>query len=228
MESITYNTEKVGLGMPEYGRHIHNMVNFAKTITDDDERQSFAQYIIKLMLQMSPNAKGGSDFEEKMWVHLFLISNYELDVTPPNGIIPVKSEKLLTPERLPYPKRNREFRHYGLLVQAMVQKAIPMEEGPKKEEFKEIIGSFMKLAYKNWSREHYVNDEVIKLDLKKLSKGELIIPEEQGLNKISAANKPFFNKTNNNTSHRGKRKSYSKGGSNNRKNSNNNYRKKRY
>ena len=178
---------------------------------------------------MSPSAKSGTDFEEKMWVHLFLMANYELDVTPPNGIIPVKSAKLLTPERLPYPKRNRKFRHYGLLVQAMVEKAIAMEEGPKKEEFKEIIGSFMKLAYKNWSREHYVNDEVIKLDLKKLSDGALIIPEEQGLNKISAANKPYISKPTNNPSYKNKRKSYSKGGSSNhRKSNSNNYRKKRY
>lgn len=196
--------------MPEYGRHIHNLVSFAKTIEDREERQNFASYIIKLMLQMSPNAKGGGDFEEKMWVHLFIISGYDLDVSPPIGEIPVKSVKLLEPQPIGYPKRNHKNRHYGQHVQTLISKCKETEESPKKEEFKEVIGSFMKLAFKNWSREHYISDDAIKQDLAAMSDGELVIPDGQGLNKIAAANKPYVNKTNTSTNRNSRRKSYSK------------------
>ena len=98
-----------------------------------------------------------------------------------------------------------------------------MEEGPKKEEFKNVIGSYMKLAYKNWSREHYVNDEVIKGELKNMSEGKLLIADDIVLNKIKAANKaPTNNSRYGSSSRSGSKRSNHK---NHRKNSN--YKKRR-
>ncbi len=193
---MEYNTQRIKLIIPEYGRHIQDMVSYAKSIEDKKERQHFAEYVVKLMLQMSPSTKGGSEFEDKMWIHFFKIADYDIDVIPPNGTVPKKEDFSLTPNQIDYPERNRNYRHYGQLVQKMVESCIKMEEGFKKEEYKEIIGSFMKLAYKNWSREHYVNDEVIKEELKNLSNGELIIAEDVQLNKIRAANKSYSNSSN--------------------------------
>ena len=189
MENMTYNTEQVPLIIPEYGRNIQNMIEFAKTIEEDDERQRFAEYVVDLMLQMATNSRNNNEFRDKMWLHFFIIAKHDINVTPPNGIIPSSEESQLKPLRVEYPKNNSKYRHYGQFVQALITKAIAMEEGPKKEEFKNIIGSYMKLAYKNWSREHYVNDEVIKEELKNMSDGQLLMDEDIVLNKIRAANK---------------------------------------
>ena len=44
----------------------------------------------------------------------------------------------------------------------VTRKAVAMEDDDKREVFVNIIGSYMKMAYKNWNKEHYVNDEIIK------------------------------------------------------------------
>lgn len=54
----------------------------------------------------------------------------------------------------------------------------------------------MKLVYQNWSKES-VNDELIKNDIRLLSKGALEISENEDLNSLSRANK-FRDKPENN------------------------------
>ncbi len=226
MENMTYNTEQVSLIIPEYGRNIQNMIEFAKTIEEDDERQRFAEYVVDLMLQMATNSRNNNEFRDKMWLHFFIIAKHDIDVTPPNGIIPKSEESMLKPLPVEYPKNNSRYRHYGQFVQRLVDKAIAMEEGPKKEEFKNIIGSYMKLAYKNWSREHYVNDEVIKEELKKMSGGKLLMDEDIVLNKIRAANKaPTFSHRTGGRSTGGRRNN--KNNKSNKGRSNRNYKKRR-
>ena len=189
MENMTYNTEQEKLIIPEYGRNIQNMIEFCKTIEEDEERQAFAEYIVDLMLQMATSSRNNIEFKDKMWLHFFKIADYDIKVTTPAGEVPKREESQLRPLKVEYPKNNSAYRHYGQFVRKLVEKAIAMEEGPKKEEFKNIIGSYMKLAYKNWSREHYVNDEVIKEELKRMSQGKLTMDDDVVLNKIRAANK---------------------------------------
>ncbi len=187
--NMVYNTTKVNLIIPEYGRNIQNMIEYAKGIEDNEQRQLFANYIVDLMLQMATSSRNNNEFRDKMWLHFFKIADYDIDVLPPNGEVPKSEESALRPARVVYPNNNSKYRHYGQFVQKMIQKAIQMEEGPKKEEFKNLIGSYMKLAYKNWSREHYVNDESIKEELKNMSDGLLTLDDDIVLNKIRAANK---------------------------------------
>lgn len=221
MRTLTYNTEQEELIIPEYGRNLQQMIQFAKTIEDDTERQNFAEYIVDLMLQMATSSRNNNEFRDKMWLHFFKIANYDIKVMPPNGEIPKSEESKLTPDQVTYPINNSSYRHYGQFVQKLIEKAIEMEEGPKKEDFKNVIGSYMKLAYKNWSREHYVNDEVIKGELKNMSKGKLIIAEDIVLNKIKAANKAPSNNSRYSSSRGGSKRNHK----NNRKN--NNYKKRR-
>ena len=187
---MTYNTEREKLIIPEYGRNIQNMIEFCKNIEEDEERQAFASYIVDLMLQMATSSRNNIEFKDKMWLHFFKIAKYDINVTTPEGEVPKSEESQLKPLRVEYPINNSAYRHYGQFVRKLVDKAIAMEEGPKKEEFKNIIGSYMKLAYKNWSREHYVNDEVIKKELLTMSQGKLEMADDVVLNKIRAANKP--------------------------------------
>ncbi len=182
---VTYNSAKETLTIPEYGRHVQELVNHAKTIEDVEYRQKFAERIVKLMEQMTPQNKNIDDYQSKLWRHLFRIANNELKVTPPEGIkMLIDASGRLQPQQLEYPEQQARYRHYGHNVQTMIKKGIAMEDGPKKDGFVAAIAAYMKLAYKTWNRDHYVSDEVIKADLVTLSKGALRIDEEQSLNNL--------------------------------------------
>jgi hypothetical protein len=70
----------------------------------------------------------------------------------------------------------------------MVQKALAMEEGPKRDEFAKVIASYMKLAYRNWGKEQFVNDELIKDDLRKMSQGKIIVSDDASIDSYKNVN----------------------------------------
>ncbi len=174
---LSYNTERETIRLPEYGRAIQEMLEHAKGIADRDKRQKTVESIVALMNLLHPNTRGIEDYRERLWNHAFAIAGPDLDVTPPSGINVRKEPEIVKPETMPYPETNMRLRHYGIGVQRLIAKAIEMPEGPKKEGFVEVIASYMKLAYKTWSREHYVSDDVIKDDLEILSDGKLSLHE---------------------------------------------------
>jgi hypothetical protein len=186
--------------MKEYGRHVQRIVENCMKEPDRDKRNQFAREIIDLMGQLNPQLRNVEDFKHKLWDHLFIMSDYTLDVDSP---YPIKKREEIEkkPERLKYPQSRIRFKHYGKNVESLVSKARATEDPDKKEAFTAVIGNFMKLVYQNWSKES-VNDELIKNDLRLLSKGELEVPENEDLNSLARANK---------------QKERQEGGSNNRK-----------
>ena len=52
---MQYNTQQKRMPLPEYGRSIQNMVDFALTIQDRSERQRCANTIINIMGNMFPH-----------------------------------------------------------------------------------------------------------------------------------------------------------------------------
>jgi hypothetical protein len=185
---IEYNTERPGIRFPEYGRSIQEMIQHAITLESPQKRQKTVESIIGLMIQLGPQGnRNMDDYREKLWNHVFALANYELDVTPPPGIIIRKEEDKPKPEPLGYLKSATRMRHYGNSVHALIQKAIEMPDGPKKEGFVEVIASYMKLAYKTWNKEHYVSDDIVKEDLEILSDGKLSLHEgHDSLDKLAA------------------------------------------
>lgn len=185
---IEYNTERPDIHFPEYGRSIQEMLQYAKTIELRPLRQKTVESIIGLMMQLGPGGnRNMDDYREKLWNHAFAITNYELDVTPPPGIIIRREEERAKPEPLGYPSSATRFRHYGNSIQALIKKAIEMPDGPKKEGLVEVIASYMKLAYKTWNKEHYVSDDIVKDDLEILSDGQLELHEGyESLDKLAA------------------------------------------
>ena len=221
---MTYNSQEDIMVISEYGRNIQNLVNHTKTIEDKEDRQAFAERVIDLMYQMNPQSRNVLEYRTKLWNHFFKIAGYDVDVLPPTGIRPTQEEVEIKPDRVEYPTKERNFRHYGHFVRVLMDKAIAMEDGPSKEEFVEIIASFMKLAYKNWNREHYVSDEIILEDLKSLSKGQLSVSENTSLDTLTSAvrNKPRRRPNNNNNNrNNNNRRSNNKGRSNNNNRNNN-------
>lgn len=175
---IPYNTEKEEIRFAEYGRLIQELILYARKIEVPEQRQKAVESIIGMMQLLNPiGNRHPDDYREKLWNHAFAIANYELDVTPPPGVTIRPLATRSKPERIPYPTTTTRLRHYGQHVQRLIQKAIAMPDGPKKEAFVEVIASYMKLAYKTWNREHYVSDDVIKDDLEQLSDGQLTLHE---------------------------------------------------
>ncbi|GJM33094.1 MAG: hypothetical protein DHS20C18_20950 [Saprospiraceae bacterium] len=187
--NMEYNSSRENLAIPEYGRHVQNLVNYAKTIEDDDFRQAFIERILDLMMQMHPQNKIMDDYKEKLWKHLFRIANYELNVKVPGGHIPTKEEAEKKPEKIPYPASEARYRHYGNNVQRLIKKALEMEAGPVRDGFVATIGSYMKLAYRTWNKEHYVSDETIKSDLETLSGGILTLDDDATIDNLTSANR---------------------------------------
>ncbi len=185
---MEYNSKLEELLIPEYGRHIQNMIHYAKAIPEREKRQQFIEKIIRLMMQMHPQNRSMDDYRDKMWKHVFYIAGYDLDVTPPNGEIPTPEDKRKKPERVSYPEIEAKFRHYGHNVQKLVAKALAMEEGAKKDGFVQVIGSYMKLAYRTWNKEHYVSDALILEDLESLSQGKLKMIQDASLDNLTRAN----------------------------------------
>jgi hypothetical protein len=181
---MEYNSATEKLIIAEYGRNVQNLINYTKTIEDPEVRQAYAERIVALMQQIQPQGKSEEDYEEKLWKHLFRISNYELDVEPPEGMVIDREPHQLQPERLEYPEEQARYRHYGHNVQVMIQKALAMEDEEKQQAFFGVIASYMKLAYVTWNREHYVNDEVIKADLEKLSGGKIKLDEKMTIENL--------------------------------------------
>ena len=50
---MDYNTQRSKLILPEYGRNIHQMVDFLRTIEDKNERNEQAKVVINVMSAVS-------------------------------------------------------------------------------------------------------------------------------------------------------------------------------
>jgi hypothetical protein len=95
-----------------------------------------------------------------------------------------------------------------------------------KKAFTEVIASYMKLAYRTWNREHYVNDEIIKNDLVKLSKGALKLDEDYSIGNVTPSKRPQVRSTSRHTKGRKNNNRNSNTNSNNNRNNNRNRKRK--
>ena len=203
--NMEYNSQKENLEIPEYGRNIQMLIKHLLTIEDPEYRQAFAEQIIELMLQMSPSNRNFEEQRLKLWHDIYRITDYKVDVMPPNGERPLPENRFKKPERVNYPENTATYRHYGHNVQKLIRKALAMEEGPKRDGFIAVIGSYMKLAYKTWIKEHYVSDDIIKSDLEKLAGGKLILPDGVFLDNLVPAKRTKKRTSTSNNKGRGKR-----------------------
>ena len=217
---LEYNSSRENLTIPEYGRNVQNLINYAKGIENDDERQAFVEKVVRLMLQLNPHSKNLDDVREKIWLHVFRIADYDLNVTPPKGISVKPENKRKKPEIVPYPYNQMRFRHYGGNVHRMIARAREMEDGYIKDAFVEVIASYMKMAYRTWNTEHFVSDNVIIDDLESLSDGELELVDSAEINGLAQANRRRTRRNDNNNSNNNNndRRSNNRGGRNYRNN----------
>lgn len=168
---MEYNTTRNYLVMREYGRHIQKMIEYLLTIEDPEIRQENAQVVIELMGFLNPHLKNVEDFRHKLWDHLFLVSDFRLEVKSPYPI-PTRETLKPRPEPLPYPKRYPRFSHLGKNLEVIIDKALKEENPEKKLGFANAIAYYMKLAYNNWHKE-LVHDDAIQSELTNITDGQL-------------------------------------------------------
>jgi len=177
MNTLQYNTNRKQLIIPEYGRHIHFMIEQIMEKKDKSERNKLAKAVIGVMGNLNPHLRDVPDFQHKLWDQLFIMSNFKLDVDSPfeKPEAEILSAK---PEKLPYPQNYPKYRFYGNNIKRMIDIAIDWEEGELKNALVFNIANHMKKCFLNWNKDT-VEDSVIHFHLKELSKGKLKVSSDQ-------------------------------------------------
>lgn len=190
---MEYNTQRPPLILPEYGRNIHKMVDYLKSIHDRELRNNMAKSLIDIMGNMNPHLRDVQDFKHKLWDHLAIMSDFELDIDWPYPL-PDRKEKEQPPDSLIYSDPYFENKHYGKNLQNMLKKIDEYEDEETRSMLLEQLANHMKNAYVNWKKEN-VNDEVIFQDIKDITNGKIDIPEGLKLKEVKiSSNKPKYSK----------------------------------
>jgi hypothetical protein len=199
---MEYNTQKTQLNMPEYGRIIQQLVERCKELPTKEERSEMAMAIIDFMGQRNPHLRDEENYKHKLWDHLYILANYELDVESPYPF-PTPEELAEKPKKMEYPKLQGDFKFYGKSILQLIEKAIELEAGDEKEALIEVIANNMKKSYNVYNKEH-VTDDVIFRHLKELSENRLDLTGIDSLekSKIYYANNNNRNNNNKNTNNK--------------------------
>lgn len=163
IEGLDYNTQREKLVMPEYGREVQSMIDYAVTLEDRGERQRCANAIVAIMERMFPQAAGTPDLEHKLWDHLAIMSGFRLDIDYPCDISQAGkiAEK---PAPVAYPMKRIPVKHYGYMMFELFDKLKTMEDGPERDELIRITANQMKRNLRQWSNGS-ADDEKVASDL---------------------------------------------------------------
>lgn len=173
---LEYNTGRPGLVLPEHGRNVKKMVNFALTVEDKEERNKVVNAIIKIMGQLNPQLRDVEDYNHKLWDHLFILSDFQLDVDSPYPI-PTKETFDTKPEKVSYPSGKIRYGHYGKSIQDMIDTIPSIEKEEDKKAAIKVTANLMKRFYLTWNRDS-VEDEVIAKQLNELAGGKFTVKPE--------------------------------------------------
>ncbi|WP_183562761.1 DUF4290 domain-containing protein [Mucilaginibacter sp. SP1R1] len=191
-----YNSTRNKLILSEYGRNVQNMVKYIVALPTKEERNRYAQVVIDLMGFLNPHLRDVADFKHKLWDHLHIISDYQIDVDSPYPK-PSPESIHLKPAPLRYPHQRIKYKHYGKTIELMIEKAKSIEDPDRKRHMVQAVANFMKMAYVQWNKDS-VTDESILADLFALSGGTLKLEENVNLNRVEFRPNNFPNQNNNN------------------------------
>jgi hypothetical protein len=197
IKNLEYNTQRERIFISEYGRSVQKMVESAMTITDKEKRTKAAHGIVNVMALLNPQVREIADFKQKLWDHLFIISDFKLDVDSPYPI-PEKSKIKERPKPLKYPGGGIKYKYYGRVMEDMIRNIAKLPEGPVKDQIVHNLANFMKMSYLTWNKDT-VDDSTIINHLDELSGGKLKLHESVTLNhtaEILAMNKEKMQREN--------------------------------
>ena len=177
MDTLVYNTQKKKLIIPEYGRHIHEMIDQAVSLKDREKRNEMAKAIIGVMGNLNPHLRDVPDFQHKLWAQLFIMSDFQLDVESPYEKPSKDTYEKRKPNKLDYPQNYPKYRFYGNNIKLMIDFAITWDNTDLKGKLILTIANHMKKCFLNWNKDT-VEDKVILDHLTELSDGKLKVLDE--------------------------------------------------
>ena len=177
IENLEYNTVREDLIIPEYGRHIQKMINYASTRETKEERNKLANAIISVMGNLQPHLRDVADFQHKLWDQLFIMSDFKLDADSP---FEKPSKEILNakPEPLNYPQNFPKYRFYGNNIKIMIDEAVKWDSSEMKDALVLTIANHMKKCFLNWNKDS-VKDQVIFDHLYELSETNIDIRDSK-------------------------------------------------
>ena len=209
IDQLEYNTSREEMIIPEYGRHIQKMINYASSRKTKDDRNKLAKAIISIMGNLQPHLRDVPDFQHKLWDQLFIMSDFKLDADSPFEK-PSREVLEAKPDPLSYPQSFPKYRFYGNNIKIMIDEAVKWDKGEMKEALIYTIANHMKKCFLNWNKDN-VEDAVIFDHLFELSDGKIDIrksDEELLDSSVLMRPKKKFNKRSNNKKNNRPRKRY--------------------
>ena len=176
-----YNYTRRKLYLPEYGRHIHEMIDSLLLIEDRHERNRQARAVIAVMGNLFPLLRDTADYTHKLWDHLFIMSDFQLDVDSPYPL-PSREDLTIRPRPLKYNQGPIRHKHYGKYLERMVRKVAEEREQASAPEAVDCLARYMRTKSYEYNQEHPSNETLIK-DLRTMSDG-LIEVDEESLNNL--------------------------------------------
>ncbi len=181
---LEYNTEREKLRMPEYGRSVLRMVEQVMAIEDREQRSRQAAAVVRVMELLNPQVHQEENWEHKLWDHLYIISDYKLDVDSPYPM--PKAEEIDTkPERIPLKSKPVKATHYGRNIESIIDLIAAQEDGEQKTAMIRSLAIYMRQQYLIWNKDS-VSNETIFQDIEKLSDYRIKVPEGISLTRISS------------------------------------------
>ena len=189
IEGLDYNTQREKLVLPEYGREVQSMVDYAVALPTKAERQSCANAIIAIMRRMFSQSADAEGFERKLWDHLAMMSNFKLDIDYPFDV--TEAQTILSkPEPMTYPMNNIPVRHYGKMMFELFDKLKTMPEGPDRDALVRMVANQMKRDLMVWGHGSsddekgasdlaYFTDGKVQLDLDKFKFAKIEVKENE-------------------------------------------------
>ena len=169
IEGLDYNTQRQSLLMPEYGREIQKMVDYAVSLPDRNERLRCAKTIVKMMETKVPQIRENVGYQQTLWDHLYLMSGKQLDIDWPYDL--GNAERMnVKPEPMSLPQKDIRLRHYGRLVESMLDKLKDMSDSPQRDELIRLTANQMKRDLMQWGHGS-IDDEKVIDDMARLSDG---------------------------------------------------------
>ena len=181
--ALDYNTSRERLAMPEYGRNVLKMVEQLKAIPDKAKRTEQARAVVKVMELLNPQVRTLDNFEHKLWDHLYMIADYDLDVDSP---YPCPQAEEFNTDPVPIPMKGSKIKafHYGRNIEGVINLLCEQPDGEVKTELIRSLAIYMRTQYLIWNKDS-VADETIFADIEKLSDYRLKVPEGISLSKIA-------------------------------------------
>lgn len=173
---MDYNTQREKLLMPEYGRHVQEMINYVKNLPDKEKRNEQIQTVVTVMGTLNPQLRDISDFKHKLWDHVQIISDFDMDIDSPYPT-PTKETLATPPNVIPLQKSLIKAAHYGRNIQNMIEVIAVREDDPVKTHMIKTLASYMRQQYLIWNKDS-VSEETIFKDIYNLSEGRITVPEE--------------------------------------------------